>query len=172
MKPTVPETGQVIRVDKDIAVVVLQAGKSCKGCGAAELGLCKPSGDISTLTVRNSAGAVVGNTVKVGFTGNVQARGFLFAFIIPFLSFIAGSIFGYIAGKKLGIPSFEVAAGFISLVVASLFSFRRLKRLDGSQKMAITGVVSDYGFGAEIKTDEEKRFEDYAGSGLSGQGLR
>src|SRR3990172_594290 len=99
MKPTVPETGKVIKVDKNMAVVLLHAGESCKGCGAAAMGLCKPSGNVSTLHVRNTVHAGIGDTVKVELDKGIQRKGFLLAYIIPIVCFFAGSIFGYVINK-------------------------------------------------------------------------
>lgn len=48
MKPTVPETGIIIRLEGDKAVIRLKGGKSYKGCGMGKVGLCR-SGDTSML---------------------------------------------------------------------------------------------------------------------------
>ncbi len=139
----IPETGTVIKVDKDMAMVLLNAGKSCKGCGAAKIGLCKPSGNVSILNVRNTVDAVVGDSVRVGLDKGTQMRGFLFAYIIPLICFIGGSILGYTISKEFSIPSFEVITGFSSLLFASIYSFRKLKKLDNSSLMTIKQIVSE-----------------------------
>jgi len=33
MKPTVPETGAIVRIEGENAVIMMKGGKSCKGCG-------------------------------------------------------------------------------------------------------------------------------------------
>ena len=145
MKPTVPETGRVIKLDRDMAVVLLNPEKSCKGCGAAAIGLCKPSGGMSTLTVKNTNHAVPGDTVTVGLDKTVQRRGFLLAYIIPLVSFIAGSVLGYIANAKVSIPSFDAFTGFVFLIASAAWSLRRLKKLDKSSSLTIKEIVShDY----------------------------
>ena len=143
MKPTIPETGRVIRVDKDMAVVVLHAGQSCKGCGAAEIGLCKSSGAVSTLIVRNGVNAVPGDTVRVTLDNATQTRGLLLAYVVPVACFITGAFAGYIAGRALAIPSLEVLAGFIALLCSATLSLRKLKKLDRVSSLAIKEVVSD-----------------------------
>jgi positive regulator of sigma E activity len=143
MKPTIPETGRVIRVDNDMAVVMLHPGQSCKGCGAAEIGLCKSSGAVSTLVARNKVNAVPGDTVRITLDKATQTRGLLLAYVIPIGCFISGAILGHIAGGALAIPSLEVVAGFISLVCSALYSLRKLKKLDRVSSMAIKEVVSD-----------------------------
>ncbi len=146
MKPTIPETGSVIRLDGEMAVVLLHGGKACKGCGAAAIGLCKPSGGISTLTVRNTGCARPGDTVTVTLDKDVRRKGFLLAYIIPILCFLGGSILGHILGRKFSLPSLDVAAGFISLLAASTFTFRKLRRLNSSSTMKIKKIVSEGSF--------------------------
>ena len=143
MKPTIPETGRVIRVDKDMAVILLHPGQSCKGCGAAEIGLCKSSGAVSTLIARNKVNAVPGDTVRITLDKATQTRGLLLAYVIPVVCFISGVILGHIAGKALAIPSLEVLTGFISLVGSAFYSLRKLKKLDSVSSMAIKEIVSD-----------------------------
>ena len=143
MKPTIPETGRVIRVDKDMAVILLHPGQSCKGCGAAEIGLCKSSGAVSTLIARNKVNAVPGDTVRITLDKATQTRGLLLAYVIPVVCFISGVILGHIAGRALAIPSLEVLTGFISLVGSAFYSLRKLKKLDSVSSMAIKEIVSD-----------------------------
>jgi positive regulator of sigma E activity len=143
MKPTIPETGRVIRVDNDMAVVMLHPGQSCKGCGAAEIGLCNSSGAVSTLIASNKVNAVPGDTVRITLDKATQTRGLLLAYVVPVVCFISGAILGHIAGRALAIPSLEVLTGFISLVGSALYSLRKLKKLDRVSSMAIKEIVSD-----------------------------
>jgi positive regulator of sigma E activity len=143
MKPTIPETGRVIRVDKDMALIALHPGQSCKGCGAAEIGLCRSSGAVSTLIARNRVNAVPGDTVRITLDRTTQTRGLLLAYVIPLVCFISGAILGYAGGEALAIPSLEVFTGFFSLAGSALYSLRKLKKLDRVSSMAIKEVVSD-----------------------------
>jgi len=143
MKPSIPETGRVIKVDKDMAVVLLHPGQSCRGCGAAEIGLCKASGSVSTLTARNRVNATPGDTVRITLDNATQTRGFLLAYVIPLVCFIAGVVFGHVVGKALAVNSFEVLTGFISLVCAELYCLKKLKKLDHTSSLAIKEVVSE-----------------------------
>lgn len=118
MKPTVPETGKVIKLDRDMAVVLLQSGESCKGCGAAAIGLCKSSGMTATLTVRNTKQAIPGDTVTVVLDKGIQRMGFLLAYGVPLVCFIAGSLLGYVLSREYAIPSLE------SLPVLPPFCYR------------------------------------------------
>jgi positive regulator of sigma E activity len=149
MKPTVPETGRVIKLDRDMAVVLLNPEKSCKGCGAAAIGLCKPSGDITMLTVRNTKHAVPGDTVTVALDKRIHRKGFLLAYGIPLLCFFAGSMLGYVINREFSIPSLDVITGFASLLLSATFSLRRLKKLDSSSLMTTKEIVSDRGYGRD-----------------------
>lgn len=159
MKPTVPETGEVIRIEDGIVKVALKGSSACKNCGAGKLGLCKPSGSMSLLTARNAIGAKVGDTVIVGVDRSIQTKGFLLAFIIPLFCLVAGTIIGHFINKTFSIPSLEVITGFISLLGSSLVTFKKLKIIDNSSQMVVKEIISDRTFTTEFKTEEEKRFE-------------
>ncbi|MCL4476087.1 MAG: SoxR reducing system RseC family protein [Nitrospirae bacterium] len=152
MKPTVPETGMVIKLDRDMAVVLLQGGESCKGCGAAAIGLCKSSGMTATLTVRNTKHAIPGDTVTVALDRGIQRRGFLLAYGIPIICFFGGSLLGYVIGKEYSIPSLEVITGFASLLSSAAWSLRKLRKLDKSSSMMIKEIVARDSFGLEQET--------------------
>ena len=164
MKPSVPETGRIIKIENGTATVMLQGGESCRGCGAAEVGLCKAAsaGNMSVLTVKNSIGARVGDVVTVGIAQKTQMKAFLFAFIVPFLSFLVGSAIGYVIGKEYSLPSLDVITGFASLLVSSWYFLKKLRKLDRSEPMVIKGIVSECRFTLDGKTVEEQRFEEFA----------
>ena len=130
----------MLRLDKDMAVVLLHGGESCKGCGAAALGLCRSSVPAATLTVRNTKGAVPGDTVTVTLDKEIQRKGFLFAYGIPLLCFFAGSLLGYVLGKLWSVASMDVIAGFLALLLSSAFSLRKLRTLNRSSLMSIKRV--------------------------------
>lgn len=142
MKPSVPEIGKVISLDGDNATISLQGGETCRGCGAGRLGLCKPSGGISMLTAKNTIGAGIGDEVRVGLDEAVHKQGYFLAFIIPLSSLIFGALIGYITGRYLYIPSLEVVTGFAAFILTSLYSFKRLRKLDNSSTMEIKEIVS------------------------------
>lgn len=142
MKPTVPGRGRVIKLEGDMAVVLLHSEKSCKGCGAAAIGLCKPSGGISTLTIKNAKHAVPGDTVTVALDKKTQRTGFLLAYGIPIIFFLLGSFLGYVASAKFSIPSLDVPGGFIFLVISAAWSLTRLRKLDRSSSLVVKEIVS------------------------------
>lgn len=143
MKPSIPELGRIIRLDGDIATILLQGGKHCEGCGAGKLGLCKPSGNAGLLKARNAVSASVGDHVRVGLEQDVQTKGYMLAFIIPLISLIAGSVAGSLIGGYFSLQSMEVIIGFGALAVTLFFTIRRLKRLDKSNSLTISEIVRE-----------------------------
>lgn len=158
MKPSIPETGTVIRLQGDTAVVMLKGGESCKGCGQAKIGLCKSGGMSMMVSVKNFIGAKVGDTVTVGLDKSVKAKGYLLSFIIPLISLIFGALIGHILGQYFSMPSLEVIAGFAIFFLASFYSLKRLKVLNDSYSMVIRSVVSDNRFNESVESDEIRRY--------------
>ena len=158
MKPTVPETGKVIRTEPGKAIVFLAGSGSCKGCGAAKIGLCKAGGTSLFLTAENRAGAETGDTVEVGVSTRVRWRGYLLAYLIPIFSLAGGTLAGDILGQMISFPPLDFLGGFACLLAASFISFRRLRRLDSSHSMEVKRVVLDPVFRETVETDEEKIF--------------
>ncbi len=144
MKPTIPETGRIIKLEGEMAVVLLHAAKSCKGCGAAAIGLCKPSGGISTVIARNTRHAGLGDTVTMTLDNRIRRKGFLLAYVIPLTSFVFGSLIGYVAKTLVPVPSLEVFTGFASLIVSGAFTLRKLCQLDKSSSLMIKDIVPPY----------------------------
>ena len=132
-----------------MAVVFFRGAESCKGCGAAAIGLCKASGLTATLRVRNTRRAIPGDTVTVALDKSIQRKGFLLAYGIPIVCFVGGSVLGYVIGREYSIPSLDVIAGFASLLLSAVWSLRRLKKLDSSSVMTIKEIVSDRRFTSE-----------------------
>lgn len=142
MKPGIPETGTVIRLEGGYAVIRMKSEGSCGKCGVAAAGLC--TGAITkVLTVRNSRQARVGDLVKIGLVKRVHYTGYVLAYVIPSLALILGAAAGDFLGRFAGFPPMHVTLGFFSLIAASFFSFRRLKRLDSSSGIEIVSVLYD-----------------------------
>jgi sigma-E factor negative regulatory protein RseC len=161
MKPSIPETGTVLDLDLGTATILLKGGSPCKGCGAGKMGLCRPGGNQRTLRARNSIGAHIGDTVVVGIEGAVRRRGYLLAYLIPLISFMAGAFAGHFAGEYLGTTAADVPAAFLALALASFVTFRRLRRLDRTYMLTIKRIVAEPVFEPDLQSDEERRFESY-----------
>ncbi|TAN46005.1 MAG: hypothetical protein EPN22_00625 [Nitrospirae bacterium] len=141
MKPSIPETGTVVRIEGLKAVVMLDGGHACKGCGAGKMGLCNPGGNARFLKAENRAAAKPGDTVKVGLDGRVRRKGYLFSFVIPLFALLAGAIAGNIFSERMAIRNLDVIAGFGAMVAASLISYTKLRALDKSSSLAVFEVL-------------------------------
>ncbi len=160
MKPTIPETGTVLRIEGEKAVVLLKGGTSCKGCGNAKMGLCRPAGQSMQITVLNSAGAKAGEVVSIGIGKEVQRSGYLLAYIIPLVSLLAGSMLGHIAGNYISLPFLDAVAAFVALVAGSAYALSSLKRLDQSSMLIAKQVMKEPIFDPDMKTIEEQWYDD------------
>jgi positive regulator of sigma E activity len=153
MKPTIPDTGTVIRLEGEKAVIRMKHEGSCRKCGAAAIGLCK-GGIMQELTVKNSKRARIGDTVKIGLVQGVQYRGFFLAYVIPAVALMFGIVGGHFLGTYIGFPVMDIIAGFASMIVVSFFSLRLLKRLDSTSSIEIVHVRSDP-WNPSLRSDEE-----------------
>jgi positive regulator of sigma E activity len=142
MKPSIPDTGTVIRLEGENAVLRMKHEGSCAKCGAAALGLCK-GGLMQELTVRNAKRARVGDTVKIGLVLRVQYAGYLLAYVVPAAALLLGMAGGHFLGAFLGFPPLDIIAGFALMAVFSYFSLKRLGRLDAASSIEIVNVIDD-----------------------------
>jgi positive regulator of sigma E activity len=164
MKPSVPEKGTVIRIEGNEALVMLEGGKSCKGCGAAKIGLCRAGGSAMFLTVRSCLAVRPGDQVVVGIDARTRRLGYLLAYIIPLIAFVFGALAGDLLGRRLGVPSLDVFAAFVSLFVFGAFSLRKLRAIDRAAMMEVKRVLSDGEFRVYEAAEEEQRYLNYPSS--------
>lgn len=165
MKPGIPDTGMVIRLEGENAVIRMKGDGSCSKCGVARAGLCK-GGLMQVLTVKNSMRAHVGDSVKIGLVQGIQLKGYLLAYVLPSAALVFGAVGGHFLGTYAGFPPLDIIAGFTSLLVVSFFSLRRLKRLDSSSSIEIVNVLFDSWNSGSPKSGEET-IPDYLISNFS-----
>ena len=158
MKPSVPEKGTVIRLEGREALVMLESGKSCKGCGAAKVGLCRSGGSSMFLTVRSFLPVKPGDQVIVGIDAKTRRLGFLLAYVVPLIAFIGGAVAGDVLGGRLGISSLDVSSAFLSLFAFGAFSLRKLKAIDRTAMMEVKKIVADGEFREYEVTEELQRY--------------
>ncbi len=151
----------MLRTEGGTALVLLKGSPSCKGCGAGKIGLCSAGKGSMMLSAENSVGAHSGDPVLVGIDERVRWKGYSLAYLLPLFSFVAGSFVGSFAEDHLGVPFLDAAAGFAAFLATSAFTFFRLRKLDSTCRMAIKRVLTDGVFTADLKSDEERRFESY-----------
>jgi sigma-E factor negative regulatory protein RseC len=161
MKPSVPETGIIIRIEGDNAVIRLKGGKSCKGCGMGEIGLCRAGDTSMLLTAKNVVKAGVGETVQVGLDRKTKVKGYFMAYLIPIFALMAGTVAGDMLGGYFSMPALDAIGGFLMLMVASLLSFRKLRKLDAAHMMVANKIISDNIFTGEVKSEEERWYPKY-----------
>lgn len=160
MKPAIPDTGTIIRLEGENAVIRMKHEGSCRKCGAAAIGLCK-GGLMQELAARNVKQARVGDVVKIGLVQGVQLRGYLLAYVIPAAALVFGSAAGQFLGAYAGFPHLDIIAGMASLFAASFFSLRQLRRLDSASSIEIVDVLSDTREPAPSGADERTISEHY-----------
>jgi len=145
------ETGTVLKTEGTQALVITNKSKSCKECGKAQAGICGKSGSGMVLKVDNRLGAERGDTVELGLERTAYAKGYFLAFILPvivlFLSAYAGNVLSQLSGMRY----LDATAGLFGLILAALYSFRKIRKLDKSTQLHITRILyghSEYGPGS------------------------
>ena len=163
MKPTVPETGTIICIEGENAVIMMKGGKSCRGCGMGKIGLCRTGDTSMSLRAKNIVNAHVGDTVEVGLDRGTRVKGYCMAYLIPVFSLLSGTLAGQVLGEHFSIQHLDVTGGFLTLLLASLFSFRKLRELDATHMMVAKKIISDNIFTGEVKSEEERWYPRYSG---------
>lgn len=163
MKPTVPETGTIIRIEGENAVIMMKGGKSCKGCGMAKIGLCRAGDTSMPLRAKNIVNARVGDTVEVGLDQGTKIKGYCMAYLIPAFSLLSGTIAGQLLGERFSMQNLDVTGGFLALLLVSLFSFKKLKGLDSTHMLVAKKIITDNIFTGEVKSEEERWYLKYTG---------
>jgi positive regulator of sigma E activity len=137
------ETGTVLNTDGAWATVITNKSKSCRECGKAQAGICGKSGAGMVIKVRNSAGALNGDTVELGLDKATHIRAYFLAFILPVVILFIFAFTGSIISLSVGIKSLDVIAGFTGLTLSIIFSFKRIRKLDKTIRLQIRKVLFD-----------------------------
>lgn len=156
MKPSIPEIGTVIRIEDGLATVMLNGGDSCRNCSAGKLGICKPSGNVSIINAIAEEGINPGDSVRVTLDSATQSKGMFLAFIFPLFSLFAGTLAGYLINRWLAIPYIEVLAGFLSFLITSYFTLRKLKRIDSNVRLSLK-KIEESSFSEELVEPDHNR---------------
>ncbi|GAB4390202.1 MAG: hypothetical protein Kow0025_20600 [Thermodesulfovibrionales bacterium] len=145
MRDRISETARVIEARGGEAVVRLLGGQSCRKCGLAAIGLCKPGGTGMELRVENRLGASPGDVVKLGLDAGAKRRGYFFAYTLPLVCFTAGAMAGHLAGQAAGLGGqwLTTLAAFLALLGGLPFSINKLRGLDSSERMYVSSIVKD-----------------------------
>jgi len=118
------ETGVVINVQGDNAVVELNLNVGCEACGARIV--CLPDGSgRKRLNVANPIHAKIGNTVMISETSQFLLKLSALQYGVPLLGFLAGIFLIYYSGFGFGGIPPEVTAfsgGIIGLFLSAFLS--------------------------------------------------
>lgn len=116
------ERGTVIAVRTGGVDVRVQGGKACENCSAC----CRVDKDGVTIeNARNTAGAVMGDTVDVEIPEGADTRAGILVFVLP----VIGILVGYAAGAWMasalgGVPDTGGAIGAVSAIGVALLVLR------------------------------------------------
>lgn len=116
------ETGTIISLNRDKALVLINRRQNCHGCTA-----CQPLGEnYMQLEALNRLDARVGDTVEVMIEPRQIIKNSLIVFILPLLMMVAG----YFAGVHLFSSRNEGTGilGSLSALVVSFFLIRLIDR--------------------------------------------
>ena len=158
-----PETGTIIRIEGENAVIMMKGEKACKGCGMAKIGLCRAGETAMLVRAKNIVNASAGDTVLVGLDLETKVKGYLMAYLTPVFSLLSGTLAGHLLGGHFSVQHLDFTGGLLTLLLASLFSFRKLKELDATHMMVAKKIISDNIFTGEVKSEEERWYLKYTG---------
>lgn len=86
------ENGEVVKVEKNYAVVKVDRKSECEKCG-----MCGMKSGMSFIEINstNTVGAKVGDKVVIETGGKVKLAATLFTFVVPLILLAAAIVFGY-----------------------------------------------------------------------------
>lgn len=145
------ETGTVLKIEGTQALVITNKSKSCKECGKAQAGICGKSGSGMVLKVDNPLGAERGDTVELGLDKTAHMKGYFLAFILPVIVLFLAAYAGHVLSQITGVNYLDVTVGLTGLILAILYSSRKIRTLDKSTQLHITRILhgsSEYGVGS------------------------
>ncbi|OHW62612.1 SoxR reducing system protein RseC [Andreesenia angusta] len=121
------QRGRVVKVEGEIAQIsIIRAsacGDSCASCG----GECSPD-EVTVGAKTNGKDLRVGDIVEIsGSTKKMLVSAFL-AYLVPLILLMAGTIFGTMKFKEIGVESYELYGFLVGLVglAVSFFIIRVL----------------------------------------------
>ena len=122
------ESGMVVGIEGDNALVEMEASKECEACGACRY---TETGRM-VASVSNSLSARVGDTVKIDIEPKLVLAAAALIYIMPIVFFFVGyGLLAWIA-SSLGADSEAVAiAGGLTFLVLSFLAVRAIDRQAG-----------------------------------------
>ncbi|MBW1698600.1 MAG: SoxR reducing system RseC family protein [Deltaproteobacteria bacterium] len=134
----IEDTGTVLEIDGDRASVIVERSSNCLMCGFQEAERLAPGGKPVFETL-NTAGASIGDRVKIQVAAVACVKALIWVFGIPILLLIAGTLLGGHISRSLGKSSDALSAllgtGGLIIGMSVLFLFR--KKLNKKKYMPV-----------------------------------
>ena len=90
------EEGRVVRLEEGYAIIHTERGSSCDGCSAKSSchSMSDSGGKLMEMKAINSAGAKVGDRVKVAIDSIVFLKSSFLVYVLPLIVMITGGVIG------------------------------------------------------------------------------
>jgi hypothetical protein len=136
---------------------MMKGGKSCKGCGVVSIGLFRAGDNSMSLTAKNIVNAQVGDTDEVALDRGTKVKGHRMPYIL-LGALLSVTLRDQLLGKHYSMQHLVVTVGFLFLLFASLFSFRKLKELDAIPTIMLVAkkIISASIVIGEVKSQAER----------------
>ncbi|MBN1464241.1 SoxR reducing system RseC family protein [candidate division KSB1 bacterium] len=129
------ETGTIISIDGQQAIVQLLRGDQCEGCHA-----CHAFGENKMrLEALNSLGASVGDQVQVRIEPKLVLKGSMILFILPLIALLIGY---YLAVRF--VPPFSEGVGIVGAFSAFAIAFLIIKKTARRTPEVNPAIIVDY----------------------------
>ncbi len=161
------ESGTVLETNGNFATIVINKSKSCKECGKAQAGICGKGGAGMIMKVTNPINAVKGDDVTLGLGIKTQIKGYLLVFILPVAALMTGAYAGYLISQTTGIANLDVITGISFLVLSIAYMIHKVRDLDKSAQIHITGTLHKGQESLSITYPEEMDYLAYFDKGTT-----
>jgi len=151
------ETARVIATRDSTATVVINRSRACGECGKARAGICGRGGAGMVLRVRNTIGAVEGDTVVISLNRRTHYRAYLIAFVVPVMALFIGTYTGLLLSWIFKLKSLDVILGISFLAISLVISMMIIRSIDRSSDMYISKILYDHGdydLGSSVEGEE------------------
>ena len=137
------EEGVVIETDENTATVRIDRTSACAHCKAG----CIEKGGVMITQAENSAGAQVGDTVRLEFDPGAALTAALVVFGLPLLALLLGVILTTVVADRMGyqnrsqLLSIGVGAVLFFLTFIPIRAYDRRVKRTGSHNIAVVEIL-------------------------------
>ncbi len=119
------EKGRIVEITGSVAKVSLEPGEACKDCPYGNM--CRPTGDIRIIRVKNSIGAEVNDEVYIGISAKSELIAIFLLFGLPvilgLIGLLIGTRYSEIHSIILGLIGFALGL-IIAKIINNIFNNR------------------------------------------------